>query len=170
MTTSNIKKKAIELYAKFKELQGSPGYLAKGVALGIFIGFAPVIPLKTVLILTFSFLLSSSPVAAILVCTIVCNPLTYIPLYYLAWLAGDAILPGLASWDVIEATVTQMQQSGLREAMTIGGSLGLKTLGVMLVGGSLLGILPALVSYPLSYRFFVKMARKRAEKHILSKT
>jgi uncharacterized protein (DUF2062 family) len=165
---ARIKNKIKEVLEKLRQLQGSPGYLAKGVALGIFIGFAPVMPLKTVLILAFSFLISSSPIAAILVCTLVCNPVTYIPLYYLAWLVGDALLPGLVSWQVIETTVMQMQQAGLREATAIGASLGLKTLGVMLVGGGLLGIIPALASYPLSYRFFVKMARRRAEKHVLN--
>lgn len=162
-----LQKKAQELLFRLKELQGSPAYLAKGVALGIFIGFAPLMPLKSLLILSLSFIISANPIAALLVCTVICNPITYIPLYYLAWLIGDLLLPGLSSWEVIKTTVTQIQQSGLKEALALSTDLGLKAFGVMLVGGTLAGIIPALASYPVSYRFFANAARRKIQKQAL---
>ena len=167
MPRLSLKKKIKKLLTRFKEMQGSPAYLARGVALGVFIGLAPVMPLKTVLILVLTFLISSSTIAAILTCATLCNPLTYIPLYYFAWFIGDLILPGKASWDKLEATVLQMQQSGLGEAVSLAGDVGLDAALVILLGGFLLALPPAILSYPLSYRFFLKIAIKRQEKKIL---
>jgi uncharacterized protein (DUF2062 family) len=167
MVLLNLKNKLHKLLTRFKELQGSPAYLARGVALGVFIGLAPVMPLKTVLIIALTFLFPASTIAAILACATVCNPLTYVPLYYLAWRVGDLLLPGRASWEKLEATVLQMQQSGLTEAVSLAGDVGLDTALVVLLGGCLLAIPPAIISYPLSYRFFLKVAKKRQEKQIL---
>jgi len=157
---STTKLKIAASVKRFKELQGSPSYLARGVAIGVFIGIAPLMPLKSILILTTSLLLSSSPVAAFLVCTIICNPLTYIPLYYLAWLTGDLLLPGKASWAMLEGTVSQMQQLSLSGAVTLVGQVGLDTIIVMLAGGCVIALPLALISYPLACRFFNTFSKK----------
>ena len=73
--------KAVQLFRRLKELQGSPASLARGTAVGVFIGFAPVMPLKSLLIVLLTVATRSSTVAGLLVCTIICNPLTYLPLY-----------------------------------------------------------------------------------------
>jgi uncharacterized protein (DUF2062 family) len=157
-TTTKLKITAF--VKRLKELQGSPSYLARGVAVGVFIGVAPLMPLKSILILAMSLLLSSSPVAAFLVCTIICNPLTYIPMYYLAWLAGDLLFPGKASWTTLESTVIQMQQLSLSGAVTLAGQVGLDTIIVMLAGGFAIALPLTLVSYPLAHRFFNRFSRK----------
>ena len=60
----------ISLLEKFKHLQGSPASLARGTAVGVFIGFAPVMPFKSMLILMITVAARSSTVAALLVCTL----------------------------------------------------------------------------------------------------
>jgi uncharacterized protein (DUF2062 family) len=157
---STMKRKIAAAVKRFKELQGSPSYLARGVAIGVFIGVAPLMPLKSILILTITLLLSSSTAAAFLVCTIICNPLTYVPLYYFAWLAGDMLLPGKASWDLMESTVTKMEQSSLSGALILAGQVGLETIVVVLAGGCVIALPLALVSYPLAHRLFNKFSGK----------
>lgn len=162
-----LKEKFAALIKRFKELQGSPSYLARGTAIGVFVGIAPIMPLKTVLILASTMVLPSSTVAALLVCATICNPLTYVPLYYLAWLAGNMILPGRASWEQLEATVTSIQGAGLSEALVQASLVGYDTGIVLLVGGVVLAVPLALISYPLSFRLYAGIARKRYQKHLL---
>lgn len=155
-------KTKISVYVqRFKELQGSPSYLARGLAVGVFVGFAPVMPLKTMMILAITVSIPSSTVAAILVCTIICNPFTYLPLYFISWKIGDLLLPGKASWTILEQSVMQMQQSSLSESIVLLGQIGFDTIIVVLVGGCILALPLAIVSYPLSFRMFVRIAEKR---------
>lgn len=153
---------------RFKELQGSPHYLARGITIGVFIGFAPITPFKTILILVLTFLLRSSTVAALLASALICNPITYIPLYYLAWLIGNFLFPGRATWATLETTVTKMQQSNLSEAIILAGQIGFDTAIVVLTGGLVLALPLAMLSYPLIYRLFLRIAKKRSQKHILN--
>ncbi len=156
-----IKQKFMSTFKKFKELQGSPTYLARGVVIGVFVGFAPLMPFKSAIILTTTVLLSCSTVAALLSCTIICNPLTYIPLYYIAWVIGDFLLPGKASWILLEQTITQMQQSSISEAIALAADVGLETIIVVLAGGCVLALPFAFFSYPIAHHLFQKMSRKQ---------
>lgn len=160
MTIAKYKDRMSALLQRFKKLQGSPTYLARGVAVGVFVGFSPISPLKTVVILTMTSVMPSSTIAALLVCTSICNPLTYIPLYYIAWAIGDFILPGRASWALLEASLHKMQQSSLADALLIAGQIGFDTIVVMLAGGCLLALPLAFVSYPVARKLFVKFAER----------
>jgi uncharacterized protein (DUF2062 family) len=155
-------KKVTAHIQRFKALQGSPTYLARGAALGVFIGFAPIMPLKTMTIITISCIFPSSAVAAILVCTAICNPFTYVFLYYLAWIVGNYFLPGRSSWVLLEATITKMQQSSIIEAFVIAGQFGIDTSVVLLAGGNVLALPLAFLSYPLALLFFDRIAGRKS--------
>ncbi len=136
--------------------------------MGVFIGIAPVTPLKSILILLITMTTGSSTVAGLLVATIICNPLTYLPLYYLAWLLGDLLLPGRASWEILKVGVARMQEVGWGEAIAVAGRMGLDMGLVLLAGGMVLALPLALLSYPLALRGFLQIERKRYEKHLLN--
>ena len=144
----------VTLLEKFKQLQGSPASLARGTAVGVFIGFAPVMPFKSMLILMITVAARSSTVAALLVCTIICNPLTYLPLYYIAWLIGNLLLPGRVSWELLKATVGHMREAGLLQAVGLAGHMGLDIGLVLLAGGLALALPLAIASYLVALRFF----------------
>ncbi len=137
--------------------------------MGVFIGIAPVMPLKSILILLITVVTRGSTVAAIFVCTLICNPLTYIPLYYLAWLVGNLILPGRADWATLKTVIDRMQEVGFVEAISFAGRVGFDTGMVLLVGGLVLALPLAILSYPLALRFFLGIERRRYEKHLLNK-
>lgn len=140
---------------KFKQLQGNPRYLARGVAIGVFIGFAPVMPFKSMMIITLTVLLSASTIGALLICTFICNPFTYIPLYYIAWYVGDLLLPGHASWQTIHSTILTMMHANMTDALTLAIQLGFQTVVVMLAGGCLIALPAALASYPIAHHLFL---------------
>ena len=121
------------------------------------------------LILLITAATGSSTVAAFLVCTIICNPLTYIPLYYLSWLAGNLILPGRVSWENLKSVVDKMQEVGIVEAIPLMGQVSFDAGIVLLIGGMILALPLAVFSYSAARRFFLQIGQKRYEKHLLNK-
>ncbi len=152
-------KALISLFHKLKRLQGSPVALARGTAVGVGIGIAPLSPFKSLLLLFITMGTKSSTVAAFITCTIICNPFTYIPLYYLAYLAGNVLLPGRAGWTNVQMTVVRIQETGFVEATVLVGQLGLNAIIVLLAGGLALALPVALFSYPAALHVFRRRAR-----------
>ncbi len=137
--------------------------------MGVFIGIAPLMPFKSLLILLITLVAGSSTVAAFLVCTAICNPFTYIPLYYFAWLVGNFLLPGRASWETLKVAIGRMQHVGIVEGMSLAGQMGLDTGMVLLAGGLFLALPLALLSYFPALRLFLKIERKRRATHLLNR-
>lgn len=149
------------LWHKLRRLQGSAPALALGTAVGVFIGIAPLMPFKSLLIVLITVVAGGSTIAALLVCTLICNPLTYLPLYSLAWLAGNLLLPARADWTTLQAAMDRIRQAGLMESLALIGEVGFDAGLVLLVGGLLLALPLSLASYPLALRFFVRIEQNR---------
>jgi uncharacterized protein (DUF2062 family) len=69
-------------YLRFLRLRGKPGELARGVAIGIFVGITPTIPFHTILALILAMILRGSKIAALLATVLVSNPLTFVSQKY----------------------------------------------------------------------------------------
>ena len=155
-------------YLRFLRLKGDPYSLAFGTAIGVFVGVTPTIPLHTVIILALAFLTRTSAIAGVLSSWLVCNPLTYIPIYYFSTVIGNAVTPYELNWDKIQLVVTAItSSSGLAHSLKILADLGVEAIIVLLVGGCILALPFALVSYYFSLYAFLKIRAKRQEKHIL---
>jgi len=149
-------------YLKFTRLQGDPHSLALGTAIGVFIGITPTIPFHTVIILCIAMLTRCSAIAAILSSWVVCNPLTYLPIYYFSMVLGNFITPFELNWLRIKKVITTLtsDQPLLQSLQDIGG-LGLEAIVVMVFGGIVLAIPFGVVSYYLSLHLFVRIRRKK---------
>lgn len=79
--------------------------VARGVAIGLFIGMIPVIPFQTILVILFCILIRGNFVIAFLTSWI-SNPITLVPLTYLTYSVGDWIL-GKSTAEAVE-TVRQV--------------------------------------------------------------
>ena len=156
-------------YIKFKRLRGCPHALAKGTAIGTFIGFVPVSPFKSILIICITLLSRSSTIAGILTATVICNPLTYFPLYYIAIVIGNTITPYKINWERIKAVLEILEaKPGFNEGMQALGSIGYEATIVLLLGGTILALPFTFASYFLSLTFFLKVREKRQQKQVLS--
>ncbi len=157
-------------YLRFLRLKGEPRAIARGVSLGIFIGITPTLPLHTVLILVTSPLLRANLVAALLAATVISNPLTFGPQYYLAWLVGDLLLPCHVSWPTIRATLALITggEATFRESLTAVWHLGSATLLTLQVGGIVLASPAAVATYFWSHWLVRRFRRRRAERHLYS--
>ena len=153
---------------RFKRLQGSIHSLALGAGLGAAIGITPTIPLHSVLILAATLASRSNPIAGILAATVVSNPLTLVPQYWLAWRIGDWFLPGRLCWERLAETLELIHTKGIRDSLQVLGDLGTDALLVMLAGGVVLALPTGLCAYLLVHRFFTRLRNRRRRAHLLN--
>jgi hypothetical protein len=149
-------------FLKLKRLNGDPASLARGVALGVFTGITPTIPLHTISIIILSFPFRANKISALLSSLLVCNPLTYVPTYYFSWLIGDRLLPGIMKWEKIDSILVAINSGEGFTAIIIALSrLGIDALAVLLIGGFVLATPFAVICYFLSLNFFRVIEKKR---------
>jgi uncharacterized protein (DUF2062 family) len=129
-----------EFLRQLKELRGKPHEISLGMAIGVFVGVTPTIPFHMVLAIALAALLRASKLAAALGVW-VGNPLTIPFFYYGSYLLGRFVLrlPELSL----------PPDYSFLAIMRLGGQVT----GAMLCGGILLGIVPALSAYVLTYKF-----------------
>lgn len=154
---------------KFIRLRGNPKSLAMSTAIGVFIGIAPIIPVQTMAAIGITLLLRVNTITAIIVATVVSNPLTLVPQYYLCWKAGNMLLPGRLSWHRIVDVLHILGNSGFMDKIRVVSQLSTDAIIVMLTGGVILGLPLAILSYFISLLFFRRLAEKRRQKHLLNK-
>ncbi len=155
--TSSIKDRLKALLVRLKELQGDPRYIAMGMAIGVFVSVTPTIPFHTVIALALAFIFrGSKPAAAIGVWF--ANPVT-IPVFYIgSFKVGTLILNKPIAFDV--------KLESISELMT----LGLDVTIAMIVGGAILGILPAIIAYILTYHIMTRVREKAKSRKQALKT
>lgn len=154
-------------FLRLKRLGGDPKSLAMGTAIGIFIGLTPTIPLHTVAIIGATLLMRVNTIAAIIAAAMVSNPLTFVPQYYLAWKIGDFILPGRLTWARLHEVLNIVINESFFDSLKTISNLSVDAFLVMMIGGILLALPPALISYYFALRFFIKIREKRRRKHLL---
>lgn len=81
-------------YERFISLKGEPEKIAAGIAIGVFVGVTPTIPLHTVIIVLLSLLFKQNITAGYLGSWLISNPLT-IPLFYVSQYELGRILLGM---------------------------------------------------------------------------
>jgi uncharacterized protein (DUF2062 family) len=155
-------------YLRFIRLRGQPSVLARGVAVGTFIGITPTIPFHTILALLLAYIMRGSKIAALLATVTVSNPLTFFLQYYLSFRIGNWLTPRNISWEKMSELMEALSSgANFSESLTALGHMGLEALIVILVGGFILAIPFTIASYVLSFMFFRAIQQKRLEKHIL---
>ena len=165
-----IKRFARFHFIRFKRLKGNPHSLAIGTAIGVFIGLTPTMPLHTVFIIAISLLTRTSILAAVISSWLVCNPLTYFPIYYFSVVIGNAVTPFQLNWLKIKFVLNVLlsETATLTQSTTAIFSLGSEALVVLLVGGCILAVPFTAISYYGAFFFFNNMQKKKREKQVLS--
>ncbi len=155
------------LYIRFIRLQGDPIAIARGVAIGVFVGITPTIPLSTISAIVLAMALRGSKIAALLCTFAVSNPVTFIPQYYFSWKIGNFLTPSDLLWERISLEVDFiMQGASFSECLTAIGRLGYETIIGMVLGGCVLAAPFTVVSYFAALRFFKTLDEKRQERRM----
>ncbi len=140
------------LYLKLMRLKGQPDEVAGGMAIGIFVGMTPTVPLHTVLAVAIAFLLKKSKLAAA-VGAWIANPLLLPLIYLLDYKVGRIVigknLPSLA-----------VSNFGLSHLMKLGWEISYP----MLIGGLVTGALFGIPSYFITKRVVILYREKRRKR------
>ena len=123
---------------KFIRLRGSPDEIAKGVALGIFIGMTPTLGLQMPIAIFFAFLLKENKLAAALGVWIT-NPVTAPIIYGLQYESGRLLL------DLPRARLPELTFESLK-------AMGGEVLLPLCLGSLIFGIACGALAYALTLR------------------
>jgi len=137
-------------YLRILRQKSSPHNIALGVALGIFVGFLPIIPFQTVVVLTLAFIFRGNKVAAA-ICTVISNPLNVIPFYTMLYFVGRVFLP-------LDVPAFDPQHLSMQELIATGWDF----FAIMCVGGVVMGIPAFLASYFLTRKGIVAYRQRKA--------
>lgn len=149
-----VKRAARFGYLKIIRLREKPHSVALGLALGIFIGFTPTIPIQTYIAVGLALMLRCSKIAAAAGVWI-SNPLTLAPFYYAEFIVGKWVLNSEAVFKLADYSLFSMLENA-RRAME-----------VMMVGGIVMGIPAGIVTYFITYRIVDRAKIRREEKRLL---
>lgn len=153
---------------RLRRLRGTPRFLAGGTAVGVFVGLTPTMPFHTALIVLLALATRTSPLAGIISSWIVCNPLTCLPLYYLAATIGNRVTPYELSLEDVQALLAFIGTADdLRKSLTMIGNMGYEALAVMLAGGFCLALPVSVLSYYGTLPFFLHIRNQRMKKQLL---
>jgi uncharacterized protein (DUF2062 family) len=140
------------LYLRLLRLKGKPQEVAGGVAIGVFIGMTPTVPLHTVLAVIISLILRKSKLAAALGVW-VANPFFLPFIYVLDYKVGQGITgatpPSLA-----------MSNFSIPGLVQLGWDISYP----LLLGGTVTGFLCAIPSYFITKRIILLYQEKRRQR------
>ncbi len=139
---------------KLLELKEKPEEAARGLALGVFIGFLPVSGFQILIAITIATLAKASKVAAA-IGTHVTNPWTTVPIFIIDYYVGCTILK-IAGIEVVPVSFKIFSISKL---LSTGFSLIVPTF----IGGISLGIIFSILSYFGFKRFIVSFKNRKKE-------
>ncbi len=156
-------------YRRAQRLHGPVDSLALGAALGAAVATTPTMPLHTFITIAVALALRVNVFTALLAGTIISNPLTIIPQYFLVWRVGSWLFPGQLSWERIQSILHQIEEQGFLSSLDVLHGVGWDTIKIMLCGGLVLAIPAAFITYFLARWFFIHIRRKRQKKHLLNR-
>ena len=137
-------------YLRIIRLKTSAHSIALGCALGIFIGFMPIIPFQAVVVLTLAFIFRANKITAFSF-TFISSPINMIPFYTMLYMVGRWVLP----FSRVHFNPRQLELMELIEQ-------GWHLVAVMTVGGLILGIPSAIITYFVMRRLILAYRKRRA--------
>ncbi len=156
-------------WLRLLRLKGDPLSIARGIAVGVFVGITPTIPLHTILTITICGLLRANIIAAIIANWLVSNPLTIPIEYYLSWKLGRIFFGEWAStWGEVKELLFTLRHSPFLDAITIIANKGLWFIISITCGGIALAAPFCIIAYFLYLKWFI-MRKKRLYERLHSR-
>ncbi len=154
-------------YTKVLRQQGSPEYIARGVALGLLVGWLIPIGFQLAVVIPLAFLLRAAKIPAV-VFTFVSNHFTVIVLYPLQCWLGSLVLGYHFGYDAIAGQVMSIADAeSWRESWARFWELGAELGSSFMVGGLLLGVPSAVAGYAVTVHLVGHYRRFKERRKIL---
>ncbi len=142
-----------------------PHKIALGLALGIFVGFLPIMGIQMVVVSLIAIPFRANLKGA-LVGVWMSNPLTFIPLYYGNYLFGRMFVSTQAvGWKEFAGTITHASDwnwTTIRSSLANLVDMGSDILLPLWVGSAILAVLFSIPVYFFTYRFVITYRERRA--------
>jgi uncharacterized protein len=131
------------IYGKLLMLDDTPHRIALGIAIGVFIAWTPTVGVQMLAVIPIAFLLGANRIAG-LVGVHLSNPLTFLPMYWLDYRLGAAMLGNPLTFDEFRGILTH---HGWAEWWWGLVGVGLELAVPMWLGGLILGTISGLIGY-----------------------
>ena len=153
-------------WLRLVRLKGDPFVLARGIAIGTFIGLTPTIPFHTILIIFLCAVGRGHLVAGLVVSFLVSNPLT-IPLqYYISWKVGVILTGSSLSWEHVKYLMGLARDVGMIEAVKLIYVNSFRSMLSVLLGGIVFSLPFAITSYFSALYLYIRRQKKRMNRLI----
>ena len=138
-------------------LDDTPHKIAMGFALGIFIGFVPIMGVQMAVVLPFALAFRGNKGAAVSGVWIT-NPVTVIPIYYVNYVVGLWFTPyAHMTWADFSAVFADIDTGRFLQ-------LGAELLVPLFVGGTILGAVLGVPTYFATKAFVIRYRLKRQQR------
>ncbi len=137
--------KGKKILLQLVHFKGCSKEFARSFCVGVYIAFSPFIGFHTAMVFFFSWLFALNFVVLLGVSMLVNNPFTMIPIYGSGYVFGDWLLAYMPEQFFSLFDYFSIARDFFKKTMGISPS----SIGAFLVGGNLLGILIAVILYPL---------------------
>jgi uncharacterized protein (DUF2062 family) len=150
-----------KLMERLVKSESSPGKLAWSIALGIFLAFSPYLGFQTLLVFVLSFLFRANAAVVFIILYTVNNPWTMVPIIALDYVFGHWLLESLLGLDLLQYNPSWMDWIN-KKIGYLTSYLGVEHLcfWCFFIGGNIIAISCAFISYPFLKRLSTKIIKK----------
>lgn len=171
--TFSIRKTLMKLYVRIMAQKGSPDFVARGVAIGLFIGLLIPMSGQLIIAIPLAYLLHGSKLAAS-AATFITNPWTVVVIYPIQIYFGKMLLtlkmPDTQEiHQIYEAFMDAMSKVSFTSPSSFGQILDLGVQELILpffAAGAVMGIVGAAIGYFLTLRLVVRYRKLRQDRKI----
>jgi uncharacterized protein (DUF2062 family) len=140
-------------YLRFLRLRGTPRYISRGLAFGVFAGCFPLFGLQTLMGVLLAVILRGHKLAAA-AGTWISNPLTYVPIFAFNYKVGEFLLGFGIGETQVNFPDNWQSWSELKES-------GFVFLVTLFSGCFVVGLVASILSYIIAVRFLSRWQRRR---------
>ncbi len=124
-------------------------------------GIMPVVPLRSVLILSTSVPARANVPAAFVIGHTIANPFVVAAWYWLALMCGNALVTNAVTWERVQGMMDEIRNAdGLANSLSSLANIGGDIIVVLLSGGALVALPAGVATYFVALRYFSKRREK----------
>jgi len=146
-------------------VQDTPHRVAWGFAIGMFIGWLPIVSIQMVVAAVLAWLLRGNVVASLPPVWIT-NPVTMVPIYYLCNQTGALVAGKAVSLHKVRSVISEVAQMDPLAALRFVFTELFDVVVATFIGGAILGVLAAIPCYVLVKMTVTSYQRLRMERRL----